>query len=63
MIEIADEEVILDASSVLSKFKKKKAISIKLDQILGDYRKNNGAYQAEQDKAVWHKHLEEKFLK
>ncbi len=39
-------------------------IGTKLDQILGEYRKNNKVIiSSEQNKAIWHQHLEEKHLK
>jgi len=64
MIEIADEEIINIDDGVQDGATKKTDIGEKLDQILGEYRKNNNAMiSPEQDKAIWHKHLEEKYFK
>ncbi len=61
MIEIADEEIINVDGRVQDGATKKIGIGAKLDQILGEYRKKNKAMiSPEQDKAIWHKHLEEK---
>ncbi|MBL4774430.1 MAG: hypothetical protein JKY87_00010 [Mariprofundus sp.] len=59
VVDVPDEELLPSTVSVSGK----KTISEELDGILGQYRQGNKSRTALDDKAAWHKHLEEKHMK
>jgi len=59
VVDVPDEEVLSLVVSVSGR----KTISEELDGILGEYRKGNKPRTPLDDKAEWHKHLEEKYIK